>query len=398
MKRKSLLVILSIICLLAGCMSVEVSQNDLTGMDSVLEQLSAEEPGKLPEHISETLEEDIIVDADVCYAQSLEEYKVNTFTLKRHLFDVDQVVEFWKNYEGEKTVVEGEKTVANDVLEDGKERMAWNVVYSDGTECSTREMHFFYRNEYLEKDHNVIMYASELDTRNLKYTSKKDLDFKSMESVEEEAKSIVNRFGITDIMEPCVKYSVSMEDLQNVFDSYGDQISNKMKEWGFEEEDKIIDQNDEMYRFAFYQGYYGIPLIQYPVAGENTGTFYSEFIDPIALSYGRQGMASFSVGHVYDFHEEKDKIDILLLSQIFEKFYNKIKMSDLRGPEHRFIIKKISLQYLPKVENPEELLFRVTPVWCVQYVLEETQNGREAANRAVVYDAVTGAEYEGDFL
>lgn len=371
---------------LSGCMSLEDDKNRETS--DVSQVLYEDTPENLPEHIAYKVTDDISVDAEIHFPDSYKQYAIPNIQLRRHLFEVKDVVDQWGNYCNE--TWKGKEKVSDDLLENGEPLQSLNATYANGGRCHTRSSYFSYCGNYLEKGISLIGQPNYQTRNGLEYATNEDLSFATVQEAEQQIRDMMENLGIQNVLEERTQYTATMEGLQKAADAYGDQYQSYMSDTCGVENTKI-EKKDELYQFIFSQGYDGIPYLEYPVAEEESGTIYSYSYGNIDVWYGQKGIDFFETMGVFDFVKKEETAQTLLApGKILDLFFDE-KQQQLDNEKLKVIA--IKLEYLPKLKDGQTLLFEAVPVWCILY--EETPEDFDTAVRCAVYEAVDGRECEG---
>lgn len=380
----SLFVLFSIFLGLSACMPLEREANNQTNEKAKI--LSEDTPINLPEHISYQVSDHISVDAQISYPKSHKDYTLDRILLKRQLFQLKDIVKIWGDCNQSKWT--GKQKVSDVTLENGEKTYQYYAKYKKDQEFIGNSVYFLYNSHDLEKGTALIGQANYRTVNGLSFATNTNLDFKTIDEAEKDIKSKIKQFGINDILEDRIQYTVTLQGLKKAAAARGDSYKDYMESCDLN--NITLEKNDEMYQFIYRQGFKEIPFMPYPVSSAETENIYSDIESGIYVLYGQKGISFFQASNMYDFHGTKGTETILAPGKLLDIFCSDQEKNLIN---QHLIVKEIKIAYLPKLKDRNQLLFEATPVWCFVYEMEQKDTDEPYIDVAI-YDALNGRKCE----
>lgn len=393
--------ILFFICILlvTGCKPMEQTEVKNSEWELFLKEMETKAPNEIGSHISVDVSEGFAIDADIVISDQIEKYEVCNLKLYRHIFDnkeelMQQLIEImgWENVE------EAEERVTDDVLENGENIISLGTVHDGKDYVQIRDSYLVLATEELNKysNWNLGLFLETYGIAERYYMNQleepQELEFLSLEEVEEYAKKLSEELGVEYICDSKV-YTCTYERLQSVVEQ--EQQYNQKIGWEENDVDYTVSKEDEAYFVELHQGYSGISLIPYGMDYTVTNSFSVQ--NQCELLVSADGILELGLVNIYDDIQKVGEAQkILSLSEILNIHFNRYKNSLVANEDGDITLTekvvKIQLYYLPVCTNPDIMEFTAKPVWCFLSEVEDKHFGEGFSRSGVIYDAVTGEE------
>lgn len=376
MRKKGYILSLLLLCVLCagGCQR----KNEVTESQDISGWSVKEMP---PEHISETVNENFIIDANVCVLPGFEQGIADILSVGVDTLD-------WK--------------AATEVLsENNKVENEKREEYADGTQSLFYELsngdHLYLFDDFVSYSSQLseyIFYCTRLaygqvgENREVFESAKEDFDYCSMEEAEKTVTDMLERMGISVVKDS--RYSLRLphalleqEEEPLVMEGRPDEYNPKPKEsW---------NSKDDCYYFEFCHMVNGCGIIP------EVWTVVSERIytpQAVKVVLNNDGVVSMGADSSWVYKETVEKNQSLI---DFQTAINKVKKKyEQVIMENLLEVKEIELGYVGIRENAEDDWLEhmtATPAWVFR-IKETTQMYGEdiTSSYLIVLDAVTGQE------
>lgn len=394
--RVTILSILFCVCLITGCKSMKVEEEQGMDFEALVAELKETKPNEVDSHITLEGTENFGIDADIFIPEQMETYTVGNIIMYRHVFEDEEKEELMKilmdEFEWDKNLIsETDYRVKDDTFENGEKETALSLNIDETRSAIVQSRAISADNGLLGQrysDWSISIFNEIQDDPDyftlLKKTEKDVLEFCSIEEVKAYAKEFAEKFGIEFDCESEV-YAFSSEELEN-------RINQKQNFYeGINitdiEIEKNVSKQDEAYWIVLLQGTDGIPLFPYELSNNITNTTFVG--SKCTALYSAQGIERIELRNVYDIEKVEEAQNIKSIGDILETYYNQRGKQTLA----KETVIKIRLYYLPICVDETQLKFEARPVW---YILSNVEQGSgeflDTIREAVVYDAVTGEE------
>lgn len=380
------IVLVNISCL-SGCMSVTKGEQEKnSSWESQIEALKNDAPGKEGGRIEGQASEEITFQAEVKIPSDMQEYKVTKLRMKRHRYDRERVKKAWEEYcKGQKVIKEHNRSDTDEYLENGEEEQSYEMEFADGTSVMIRDSRILVSNGEKTDKRNALISLSEYgNSFGLEYASQRDLDFISVKEADKIIRDLYKKCGIDNILEYKEYYTAGIEELEKAKEALGEEY----EKWTAPElKNPEVTKEDEMYWFAYYQGYEEIPFVTYSMKEEETKSGITSGVEHnLHVCYGRDGIVNFDGVPSYKVEQCLEKEDILSLGEISDLFVQE-KNKDILTVDLR--VNGIELAYLPVLVDGSNFIYETVPLWCVLYERYD-ETFKHDVEEYVIYDARDG--------
>ena len=370
--KKVTVLILTILCafIITGCFPDGENKSNASIENS---EFNSEE---IPKTINETLEENLIVDADVIIP-TVADWKI-----------IETKLKIWDNKLVENAFLK-DKTINEKQEKDSainKELKDYYYAMKDGSSLVIGPGNVrFYEKKGMDLPYSFFIRGGTpfLDEDIGEKFKKESLDNVNKDQSIELVKDKLKNLGVETIGEPSV-HAMDMETLNNNTNFNATPVKGEIHRW---------EKNEEAYVISFYIQNNSVPITQ---IGYMTASGFGIGTRIIAV-VGERGLLSFELLYAYEPESVvEDNSKIIPLDVVFNTIKEKYKNVLLTDP---ITINEIRLEYFPIVLDFANLKYKLTPMWVFkanQKTTAEDKKGQREINSNfyILIDAVTGKELE----
>lgn len=334
-----------------------------------------------PEYISETINENFIIDADVCVLPGFEQGTADVLNVEMDTFNRKAVTDVLT----ENNVIISEE---KEEYEDGTTSLYYELSNGDHLYISDRFV------SYTSALSEYIFYCTRLaygqvgENREVFEATETDFAYCSIEEAEKTGADLLERLGIPVYESGRYKLRLHHEVLKQeedpiVMEGLADEYNPKPKgEW---------TSADDSYYFEFYQTVDGCGIIPEVYTPESTRVYTPL---PVKMILNEEGIVEISSDSRWVCREiiekEQPLINFQTALDMLKKKYEHVITEDLLEVE------KIELGYAglrQGVEDGWENHMIAAPVWVFRVKRTTSMHGNEiTSSYTVIFDAVTGEE------
>lgn len=372
MKNKILLSVIALSLILTGCSSDNINEN----------KMSKTELKNFPSHISEQLDENLIIDAET---KVLDAENYNVFNVKYKQYDEEQICNIFLKDDiidtrdeygtgNDKTI--GITTKNNKLLAIGENYLSFyvpDISYS----------HLMY-----ESDKHLFNEMKRKFPKDTLTSLNKDESIDKVRQVAKELNLPLNN-------EPIV-YSLDVTSLKEAENNY--MTDEEYAEW---EELKPgtgkrnWTEEDEAYLIIFKSSLNNIPIYSRNLILSSDNSNLRESV--VKAVVNKNGIVKFDALSMYDSVSlDTENLSCIEYSKALEIVKDKYKNIILTSP---IKVTNINLEYIPRIKNRELGEFILTPAWVFltesQHTIDDgNSNSKKVKTEtgAIIVDAITGKE------
>ncbi len=392
--RKPMLVIAAVLCImLTACASVEEAPVSSAASPASSESVNSAvaspktSAGSAANHIKNQLTENLSVDADITGNAKVAEI----FTAKYHSVDTNLLL---KTLFSKKAIKKHDNAQGIDDYQATDGSYLNNSLGSFGYSDSNKpNIHYaFFMDSHDVDDYNVNQFSTN-----------SNFSFETRESAMDKIRKVLATLGVNADGEfTC--YSLDHKTLHEQQDAYvkrqeADQAMAKYfksdLKAGRIKLQQTWTENDDCYFLIFHPEINGIPLTRQIHGSADNGTEVDG--TDITAIYDKNGIVDLKVNYLYDkTGVAKNSTSLLDSEKALKTIRNKFNAIVSSTPT---TVKKMSLEYVPVLEDKSRKNFRLTPAWVcdVEQVSKKPDKkaGKEISHSDVseiLIDAVTGKE------
>ena len=364
MKKKMFACVGVSILLCTACAPTEYRIDQDADYLTIQEQLKSTSPNEVPEHVKLTIAEDIEMDADIFLPDNLKEYKLQDMYFTRKMYSDTEKKKIAKELSEQfQQEVINETTYEVNELENGKEEKVYRIDFQgkDNTSILVGEcMLWMLIGDFHKLD---IIYGNQTISNSLHWNYEKDreLNFATVQKAKEEFLKLLQQCDV-EVAERIDCYSLDAATMQKIYEE---------QDKGFMEINNAGDYSygteDEAYALEAYHSYKGIPFYPYETT-QNLCKTEQEMRSMCSCYYNREGIIKFTVNYRLEKERAGEEQQIITIGDVMEKNVERLNSVVGMGP---IVIKDITLNYLPVLEDGEKMEFHGIPIYSVLYQQKE---------------------------
>ncbi|WP_346887975.1 hypothetical protein [Clostridium sp. UBA1056] len=372
MKNKILLSVIALSLILTGCSSDNINEN----------KMSKTELKNFPSHISEQLDEDLIIDAET---KVLDAENYNVFNVKYKQYDEEQICNIF---------------IKDDIIDTRDEYGTGNdktigITTKNNKWLSIGENYLSFHVRDISYSH--LMYESDKHLFNeMKRKFPKDtLTSLNKEESIDKVRQVAKELNLPLNNEPIV-YSLDVTSLKEAENNY--MTDEEYAEW---EELKPgtgkrnWTEEDEAYLIIFKSSLNNIPIYSRDLILSSDNSHLRESV--VKAVVNKNGIVKFEAFSMYDSVSlDTENLSCIEYSKALEVVKDKYKNIILTSP---IKVTNINLEYIPRIKNRELGEFILTPAWVFLTESQHTINDGNSNSKkvktetgAIIVDAITGKE------